>query len=217
MRMEINRTDTAIVITDPQNDVLKEEGLTWELVGPTIRTNKVVENLARLMSTGKERGYRLFISPHYYFPSDNTWQFGGSVENLMHDLNMFTRPGQLNLEGFSGSGADWLEQLAPSINDSTTVVSSPHKIYGPASNDMVLQLRKNNISKVILGGMLANLCVESHMRDFIEQGFQVAVVTDAVAAPNHPEWGDGNLSASINYRFIANAVYTTDQALEAMT
>ncbi len=215
--MEINRTDTGIVITDPQNDVLKEEGLTWELVGPTIRTNKVVENLARLMSTGKERGYRLFISPHYYFPSDNTWQFGGSVENLMHDLNMFTRPGQLNLEGFSGSGADWLEQLAPSINDSTTVVSSPHKIYGPASNDMVLQLRKNNISKVILGGMLANLCVESHMRDFIEQGFQVAVVTDAVAAPNHPEWGDGNLSASINYRFIANAVYTTDQALEAMT
>lgn len=56
---------------------------------------------------------------------------------------------------------------------------------------MVLQSRKNNISKVILGGMLANLCVESHMRDFIEQGFQVAVVTDAVAAPNHPEWETG--------------------------
>jgi nicotinamidase-related amidase len=215
--MELNSTDTAIVITDPQNDVLQTDGLTWELVGPAIQANKVVENLERLMTVGKERGYRLFISPHYYFSSDNSWKFGGSVENMMHDMKMFSRPGQLNLDGFAGSGADWLAQLAPAINDSETVVSSPHKIYGPASNDMVLQLRKNNISKVILGGMLANLCVESHMREFVEQGFEVGVVSDAVAAPNHPEWGDGNVSALINYRFIASAVYTTDEALAAMT
>jgi nicotinamidase-related amidase len=215
--MELNRTNTAIVVTDPQNDVLQTDGLTWELVGPAIQANKVVENLERLMTGGKERGYRLFISPHYYFPTDDLWKFGGSIENMMHEIKMFTRAGQLDLDGFPGSGADWLAELAPAINDSATVVSSPHKIYGPASNDMVLQLRKNNISKVILGGMLANLCVESHMRDFTEQGFEVGVVTDAVAAPNHPAWGDGNLSASINYKFIASAVYTTDEVLAAMT
>ncbi len=65
---------------------------------------------------------------------------------------------------------------------------------------MVLQLRKRGISKIILGGMLANMCVESHLRDLVEQGFEVAVVKDATAGPRHPVWGDGYQAAMINYR-----------------
>jgi hypothetical protein len=37
--------------------------------------------------------------------------------------------------------------------------------------------------------MLANMCVESHLRELLEQGFEVAVAKDATAAPKHPEWG----------------------------
>jgi nicotinamidase-related amidase len=77
----------------------------------------------------------------------------------MHEINMFDRSGALSLDGFSGSGADWLEQFKPLINDGKTVVASPHKVYGPENNDIVLQLRKRGISKVILAGMSANLCV----------------------------------------------------------
>jgi nicotinamidase-related amidase len=51
----------------------------------------------------------------------------------------------------------------------------------------------------------------------VEQGFQVAVVKDATAAPKHPEWGYGYTAALINYAYIAHAVLTTDQAVEAMT
>jgi Isochorismatase family len=49
------------------------------------------------------------------------------------------------------------------------------QIFGPETNDLVLQLRKRKISKIILGGMLANMCVESHLRELLEQGFEVAV------------------------------------------
>jgi hypothetical protein len=66
-----------------------------------------------------------------------------------------------------------------------------HRVWGPESNDLVLQLRKRKISKIILGGMLANMCVESHLRELLEQGFEVAVVKDATAGPKHPEWGYG--------------------------
>jgi nicotinamidase-related amidase len=79
-------------------------------------------------------------------------------------------------------------------------------------NDLNLQLRKQLVDQVILTGMLANLCVESHMRELLEQGFEVAVVRDAVAGPKLPE-GDGYLAAIINYRFMANAVWTTDEVL----
>ena len=45
------------------------------------------------------------------------------------------------------------------------VIASPHKVYGPESNDLVLELRKRGISKVLLCGMSANLCLESHLRE----------------------------------------------------
>ncbi len=128
---------------------------------------------------------------------------------------MFERKGTLSLDGFEGSGADWLERFKPYINDGKTVVVS-NKVYGPQNNDLVLQLRKRGINKVILGGMSANLCVESHLRDLLEQGFEVAVVKDATAAANHPELGDGYGRAVANFGYIAGAVLTTGEAVIAM-
>jgi nicotinamidase-related amidase len=64
--------------------------------------------------------------------------------------------------------------------------------------------------------MLANICVESHLRDLLEQGFEVAVIKDATAGPRHPEWGDGYQSALINYQFLAHAVLSTDEVTELM-
>ena len=63
---------------------------------------------------------------------------------------------------------------------------APHRVWGPETNDLVLQLRKRKIGRIILGGMLANMCVESHLRELIEQGFEVTVAKDATAAPKHP-------------------------------
>ena len=78
---------------------------------------------------------------------------------------------------------------------------------------MVLQLRKRGIGKIILGGMSANLCTESHMRELMEQGFEVAVVSDATAAAVVEE-GNGYESALVNFRFIANTVWTTSEAVQ---
>jgi nicotinamidase-related amidase len=214
--MNINNKDTAVLLTDVQNDFLSEQGVTWELVGESVKENKTVENIERLFKAAKANGFEVFISPHYYYPTDRGWKFGGTIENVMHDIKMFDRSGALNLEGFSGSGADWLERYKPYIEDGKTIVSSPHKVYGPENNDVALQLRKRGISKVILGGMSANLCVEAHLRELIEQGFEVTVVKDATAGAKHPELGDGYQAALINYGYIANAVLTTDEAVKAM-
>ncbi len=213
--MEIVEGRTAIVITDPQNDFLSPDGVTWGVVGESVTENNTVENIDRLMRAAKEHDIPLFISPHYYYPTDHGWKFAGALEVLMHDMGMFDRVDPLSLEGFEGSGADWLEQYKKYIKDGKTVVASPHKVYGPETNDLVLQLRKRGIDKVILAGMSANLCTESHMRELMEQGFEVAVVKDATAAAKLPGY-DGYESALVNYRFIANAVWSTDEALAAL-
>ena len=209
--MDFDAKDTALVVTDPQNDFLSPDGVTWELVGDSVTENDTVAHIEQLFKAAKDKGYDVFISPHYYYPTDKGWQFGGTVENMMHEINMFSRKGALTTEGFSGSGADWLEAYKPYIEDGKTIIASPHKVYGPDSNDIALQLRKRGKSKVILAGMSANLCVEAHLRGLLEQGFDVAVVSDATAGAIHPELGDGYASAITNFGFLAGAVMSTDE------
>ena len=215
--MDIHSNDTALLVTDPQNDFLSEQGVTWELVGDSVKENRTIENTERLFRTAKDNGYEVFISPHYYYPTDHGWKFGGTIEKVMHEIKMFDRRDSLSLDGFRGSGADWLERFKPYIEDGKTIVVNPHKVYGPENNDLVLQLRKRGINKVILAGMSANLCVEAHLRELLEQGFEVAVVRDATAGARHPELGDGYAAAIINFGYIANAVLSTDEVVASMT
>lgn len=89
--MNYNPNDTALVIIDPQNDVLSEQGVSWGLVGESIKENNTVENLARLFAEAKEFNFQVFISPHYLYPADQAWQFGGAVEMMMLDGKEFFR------------------------------------------------------------------------------------------------------------------------------
>jgi nicotinamidase-related amidase len=212
----VQKLDTAIVFIDPQNDVLSEHGAAWAATGASVIENKTRENMERIFKSAKEKSYNVLISPHYFYPTDTGWKFNGPLESDEFENHTFARNGALTLEGFRNSGADWVDRFKPYIEDGKTVVVSPHKVWGPQTNDLVLQLRKRRIQKIILGGMLANICVESHLRELLEQGFEVAVVKDATAGPRHPVWGDGYQAAMINYRFLAHAVWTTDETLARM-
>jgi nicotinamidase-related amidase len=203
---------TAIVITDPQNDFLSPNGVTWGVVGESVTANNTVDNIEALFKIASEKNITVFVSPHYYYEHDHNWKFEGALEVLMHNIKMFDRAGALSTEGFEGSGADWLDKYKTYIDGKNVVVTSPHKVYGPESNDLALQLRKHGFSKVILAGMSANLCVESHMRELIENGFNVAVVKDATAAAILPGM-NGYEAAMVNFRMIASHVFTTEEVL----
>lgn len=214
--MKIDKKNAALVVIDPQNDFLSETGVAWDLVGKSVQENGTVEHLGQLLETARANRFLIFISPHYYYPFDHKWEFGGALEEKMHEIGMFDRKGPLSVEDLDGSGADWVDQYKPVIDHADTVMVSPHKVYGPQSNDLVLQLRKRGIDTVILAGMSANLCVESHLRELLEQGFKVLVVSDATAAAQHPDMGDGYEAAMTNFRYIANGVKTTAEIIETM-
>jgi nicotinamidase-related amidase len=213
--LDVEMGRTAVVITDPQKDFLSEDGVVWGVVGSSVVENNTVEHLRQLISAALDAGMPVFVSPHYYYPHDHKWEFGGALEKMMHAVGMFDRPGALTTNGFDGSGADWHGPLKPLLERDEVIVTSPHKVYGPESNDLVLQLRKRGIDKVILAGMSANLCVEAHLRELTEQGFEVAVVKDATAGAQLPG-GDFYQAALLNFRMIASAVLTTDQAVTAI-
>jgi nicotinamidase-related amidase len=211
--MQLDLSRTALVVIDPQIDFLSPEGVSWSVFGKSVVEHDVVNHLGQLFAAAKQAGITVAVSPHYYYPCDHEWHFGGPLEKVMHSICMFDRKGPLTLDGFENSGADFMPEFKPYILDGKTIIASPHKVYGPETNDLALQLRKHGVSQVILAGMAANLCVESHLRELLEQGFEVAVVRDATAGPTTPE-GDGYLAALINYRYIANALWTTAQTVD---
>ena len=207
---------TAIVITDPQVDFLSPDGVAWGAVGESVKENNTVANLETIFKLAEENNLSVFVSPHYYYPHDHQWEFEGALEALMHKIDMFDRKDQLSSDGFTNSGADFLPIYKKYIEKKTVTVVGPHKIFGPEQNDLSLQLRKQKVDKVILAGMSGNLCVEAHMRELIEDGFEVAVVGDATASAKLPGL-DGNQAAQTNFRMIASHVYTTEELANALS
>ena len=95
--MRIDPENTALLITDPQNDFLSPEGVTWGVVGKNVTANNTVENIESLLEAAKRNGIQIFISPHYYYPADHGWKFEGALEVLMHNIGMFDRTDPLSL------------------------------------------------------------------------------------------------------------------------
>ena len=87
--LPIDPERTALVLTDPQNDFLSPEGVTWGMVGKNVTDNTTVENIETLLKTAKKAGMPVFISPHYYYRTDQGWCFAGALETAMHSIKMF--------------------------------------------------------------------------------------------------------------------------------
>ncbi|MCD0485421.1 isochorismatase family protein [Streptacidiphilus sp. ASG 303] len=100
--MEISRADTAVVFidpqNDPQNDVLSEDGAAWEAVGASVTENRTVGNMERIFEAARAGGYEVFISSHYFYPTDNGWRMNGPLETSEIETHVFARTGQLDLE-----------------------------------------------------------------------------------------------------------------------
>ena len=73
--MNIHREDTAIVFIDPQNEVLSEKGSAWPLVHESLQENNTIENMERIFKAAKAQGFEVFISPHYFYPTDKGYAY----------------------------------------------------------------------------------------------------------------------------------------------
>lgn len=201
--LDLSADDTAVLITDPQIDFLKPESVVWGKVGETVEENAVVDKLQRLRDAAREGSVPVIYSPHEYGDAEyDSWEHLNTIDRIMFDTRMFD---------VAGDGADFVPELEP---DDNTFVLSPHKqLSGFWSNDVQIQLRQRGIDTIVLAGMSANLCVESHLRDAVENGFEVLTVTDATAAA-----GREALEAALtNYGFIAHETATTDEVVERLS
>ncbi|MGF6505862.1 cysteine hydrolase family protein [Paraburkholderia sp. 32] len=213
--MQLEKGHTALVLTDIQNEFLSEDGSYYPMIEHSLKANKVHDHLEELMLAAKEADIFVIHSPHYYYPTDRQWVApGGAISHyLATEISFVGRKDPVDLEGFVGSGADYPERYKKYLRDGHTAHTSPHKGASARTNDVIKQLRMRHVEKVIMAGPVANICLEGHMRDIIEEGMEVAMVRDAVAGGRNEE-GDAYLAAMVNYRYMANALWTTEEAVK---
>ena len=200
--VSITADSTALLITDPQVDFLKPESVVWDEIEGTVEDNDVVDRLETLRDAAREGDVPVFYSPHYYEDDEyDSWEHLNTIDEMMFDARMFD---------VGGDGADFVPELEP---DDNTFVLSPHKqLSGFWSNDVNTQLRQRGIDTVVLAGMSGNLCVESHLRDAVENGYETVAVTDATAAAGE----DALEAAKTNFEFVAHETATTDEVAERL-
>ena len=150
--MDINKNDTAVLIIDPQNDFLSEKGVTWKLVGDSVKENNTIENIERLFKAAKKNSFG-FISPTTTTPPITVEV--RRTPKVMHEIQMFDRCGALSLDGFSG-GRDWLERYKPFIEDGKTIVSAPQ--VWRENNDLILQLASVTYARFLWRNVGQPLC-----------------------------------------------------------
>jgi nicotinamidase-related amidase len=216
--MALDKRRTALMVTDVQNEFLQpgEEPRCHALIEDGLKKRNVIANLEALLRTAQQLGYFIIHSPHWYYPTDGQWVVpGGAIGDYLKSIGFCGRKDPVDLEGFHGSRADYYEPFKKYLMDGHTCTTAPHKHFGCEANDVIKQLHMRKVEKVIMAGPVANICLESHMRDIIEAGIEVAMVRDAVAAGVNEE-GDGYEAAMVNWRFMANAVWTTEEAIKKM-
>ncbi len=211
VNMSFQKTDTAVVFIDPQNDVLSAKGANWGAVGASVTENKTVENMERIFKAAKANGYEVFMSPPLLL-SDRQG-VGSSTDHSKRAVqDPYFRPeGTADPGGFRELGCGLTGSFQALHRRWKTIIVSPHKVgaadqrSGPATGQAADQPRSFSV------GCWRTYASKSHLREFLERGFEVAVVRDATAGPRHPGWGDGYQAAMINYRFLAHAVLSTDE------
>ena len=214
--MQLEKKHSAVFVADLQNEFLEPFGSYYPLIKDKLKEHDVYNNIETLLKTAQENDMFVLHSPHYYYPTDLQWTAPppAIADFLVRLPNGFVgRKDPVLLDGFVGSGADYPERLKKYLMDGKMVNTSPHKGLSCQTNDLIKQLRMRRIEKLIVAGPAGNSCLEGHVRDLVEAGFEVVVVRDAIAAGLNDE-GDGYAAAMVNYRYFTNGIWTTKEAVE---
>jgi nicotinamidase-related amidase len=164
---------TALVLVDPYNDFLSDDGRIWPRIRDVAQAVGLREHLRALLDGVRGAGIRVVIAPHRRWrPGDlDGWTTSGRAHRALGDGRLFA---------LGTAGGEWHPEFGPRDGD---VVSSEHwGMSGFAHTDLDQQLRRHGIDTIILAGLTAPGCVEGTGRFAMELGYAVTLVSDATAA-----------------------------------
>ncbi len=200
MNTPIDRNTTALLLVDPQVDMLAAEGALGDLLGAEVNRLDIVRKLARLKATAEGTGLTVMYAT---IGLDEPTYAGLEPVNGLQGLMQQRRV------AMPGKGGACHPELAPS---ETTVMLQPRTGPSPHGSDLWAQLESRGIKTLLVAGMIANLCVESHVREASDKGYRTLVVGDAIGTTS-PEAHQATLQ---NMGLLATEVVQSGDILETL-
>ena len=164
--------ETAIILIEFQNEMLKPGGKNYEWLKPVVEKNKVLPNTVELVSKAREKGVRILLVP-IHFEADYC-DMGAApygVAGLVKAAGAFKRD-------------TWntriVDELKPAPNDIIIEGKRAPDAFGSTNLDFIL--RALGARNIAIAGFVTNICVESTIRTAFDRGYNVIALTDCTAA-----------------------------------
>jgi nicotinamidase-related amidase len=196
---------TAVLVIDPYNDFISEGGKIWPRIKNVAEANDCVPHMLQVLNAARKAGLRVFYGLHHrYRPGDyETWKYIAPIQKAGWKSKVFE----------DGTwGGEIRAEFVPQPGD---IVAQEHWCSsGFANTDLDLLLKKHDIHKLIVIGLIAHTCVESTVRFAVELGYDVTLVKDAIA-----DYSDEFMHAALvtNLPNYASAIITTKEAVDLLS
>lgn len=195
---------TAVLLLDPYNDFLAEEGKLWPAVEQVAVATGTVDHMKAVVAAAREAHVKVFFVPHHRsVPGDfEHWQFPNPSQLGAGRIQLFAK------DTWGGSFHDDFP-----VRDGDVVIAEHWAQSGFANTDLDQQLKQHGIDHVIVIGLLANTCAESTGRFAMEMGYHVTLVTDATAAYSTEAMHTAHV---VNGPTYAHEILTTEALVSAL-
>jgi ureidoacrylate peracid hydrolase len=130
-----------------------------------LNKEQIIENTKNILAYAREKQW-LTIFTKLEFASDYS------------DAGLLVKkfPEIIQLHAYQGKDAEIINELKPKLNE-IVIAKKQYDSFYNTKLEHVLQEKK--IDKIVIAGVLTNVCVESTVRSAFEKGFEIEVISDA--------------------------------------
>ena len=203
--LSFDKQITALIVIDPYNDFISEEGKIWDRIKAVAEANDCVPHMLQILNAAREAKLRVFYALHRrYRPGDyETWKYIAPIQKAGWSSKVFE---------YGTWGGEIRSEFEPKPGE---IVAREHWCSsGFANTDLDLLLKKHGIHQLIVVGLIAHTCVESTVRFAAELGYDVTLVKDAIADSSDEKM---HSALDINLPNYASAIVTTEEVVEAIS
>ena len=175
MALTIDKSRTALLAMDFQNDIVDEKGAFKDMgFAQMAKQTGVLEKTRRLLDAARGAGLKViyitvaFRPGHPEFPPTTTSQLAHGAKAV-----------NFGVEGSWGAAVH--PTVAPTAGD---LVVTKRGVSAFAGSDLVNVLWAGRIDTLLLTGVATNFVVEGTAREAVDRGYNVVIVEDCCTAMN---------------------------------
>lgn len=195
---------TALILVDPFNDFLSEEGKLYSLTKETVEGTGMVKNIKSLLNVARKKKIQIVYAPHHHTQKGDylNWKFMAPSHIGSKNVTLFEK---------GTWGAEFHPELLAQEGD---LIAQNHWTgSGFANTDLDFLLRQHGIEYIVLTGMRANTCIDSTARFGVELGYHVTLIKDGIAAFN---WEEIKATVETNFPNYGHVLLSTEEFLKKL-